>query len=401
MRIPSRLALAVILSFGCAEGRGEAKVASTSTTEGDTTLVTITAPESLPALLVPLDSPRVVWTPEELGRPNGLAVGPDGRITVSDRAHIYAWQPGSDSTESISREGAGPGEFRIVSSLLAQPDGSVLVLDGSQRRIVRLDDRGIPDSTWMLAADPAQQNFLAQMDGELVIATSRGLVHTGEPPDTLYLRLGSDTTGPALGSVPLYVWMELEDGTLAPRDRYPRRVNLAGSATAGFAFSDGLQYHIRWWRPGKAPAWLHLSRSWTPPLQSVDREPPGSLLATLRDSGNFVKQMNEQQQGGERKYSIEALALMPGGTLWVRPVDESYVYRLAYYVQLSELRPPTWLWEVYGADGTLRAQVRLSPMFTPRTVHDCKLYGFLEDSDGVYSVATIPLGEACEKLGGS
>ena len=401
MRTPSLLALAVAFSFACAEARGGATVSSTSASEGDTTLVTITAPESLPGLMVPLDSPRVVWTPEELGRPTGMAVGPDGRITVSDRAHIYAWQPGSDSTESISRAGAGPGEFRIVSSLLAQPNGSVLVLDGSQRRIVRLDERGTPDSTWTLAADPAQQNFLAEMDGELLIATGRGLVHTGEPPDTLYLRLGSDTTGPALGSVPLYVWMELENGTLAPRDRYPRRAHLAGSATAGFAFSDGLQYDIRWWRPGKAPAWLHLSRSWTPPLQSVDREPPGSLLATLRDSGNFVKQMNEQQQGGERKYSIEALALMPGGALWVRPVDESYVYRLAYYVQLSELRQPTWLWEVFGADGTLRAQVLLSSMFTPKAVHDCQLYGFLEDRDGVYSVAMVPLGGACGKLGGT
>jgi hypothetical protein len=88
MRTPHLLALAATLSLACAEAQGGAKVSSTSATEGDTTVVTISAPESLPALLVALDSPSVVWAPEELGRPNGLVVGPDGRITVSDRAHV-------------------------------------------------------------------------------------------------------------------------------------------------------------------------------------------------------------------------------------------------------------------------------------------------------------------------
>jgi hypothetical protein len=40
-------------------------------------------------------------------------------------------------------------------------------------------------------------------------------------------------------------------------------------------------------------------------------------------------------------------------------------------------------------------------MCIPRTVRGCKLYGFLEDSDGAFSVATIPLGDECEKLGGA
>lgn len=392
---------AVVLALACTTAGEAAKVEASSTNTGDTLTVTISAPESLPALLVTLDSAQVLWTPQELGRPNGMAVGPDGRITVSDRQHLFAMQPGSDTTEVVSREGAGPGEYRSVSGLLAEADGSVLVLDSRQRRMIRLDPHGVPDSTWSTTADPAQLAFLALMHGQPVVATDRGIIHLGEPPDTLYLRNAADSAGPVLGELTLYVWARISNGMLAPRDAYPSLPRLAGSATAGFAFSDGLQYDIRWWRPGTSPAWLHLSRAWTPPPQSIDREPSGDLLAQLPDSGEMVQNVVNSALKGDHKYSLEELALMPEGTLWVRPVDSSYIYDPTYYAQLSELRQPTLLWEVFGSDGKLRAQVRLSSMFTPKTTHDCQLYGFIEDSDGAYSVAAIPLGKECERLAGT
>jgi hypothetical protein len=172
---------------------------------------------------------------------------------------------------------------------------------------------------------------------------------------------------------------------------------LSGTATSGFAFSDGLEYDIRWWRPEASPHWMHIARAWAPPPTSIDREPPESLISELRGGTEMVKMVGSMQRG-EHKYSLESVVLIPGGTLWVRPVDSSYVYHPWYYNQLSQLRQPTWLWEVFGADGTLRAQVRLSSMFTPKTIYDCQLYGFLEDSDGAFSVATISLGEACGRL---
>jgi len=187
---------------------------------------------------------------------------------------------------------------------------------------------------------------------------------------------------------------------LAPRDAYPPQVLLSGTTTSGFAFGDGLEYDIRWWRPESSPHWLHIARAWAPPPTSIDRKPPESLIAPLRGGAEIVGAVRSMQRG-EHKYSLEEIALMPGGRLWARPVDSSYVYHPWYYNQLTQLRPPTWPWEVFGSDGKLRAQVRLSSMFTPKTIHDCKLYGFLEDSDGAFSVATISLGEKCEQLGGA
>jgi hypothetical protein len=400
MRTPHLLALAATLSLACAEAQGDAKITSTSTTVADTTVVTISAPESLPVLLVALDSPSVVWTPEELGRPNGLVAGPDGRITVSDRAHVYAWQPGADMIELVGRDGDGPGEYRSVSTLLAEADGSFILLDTRARRMVHFDASGIADSTWTVDRDFAQRPFLASMDGRLAVLVGPRLVHTGEPADTFYIKPASGDTDMVLGKFAQYVWMQTASGMLAPRDAYPAQALLAGSATAGFAFSDGLRYEVRWWRPGASPHWLRLARTWVPPSPTIDRDPPESLVATLR-GGTELAEMIGSMQRGDHKYSLEQIALMPGGALWVRPVDSSYVYHPWYYNQLTELRQPTWLWEVFGADGTLRAQVRLSSMFTPKTVHDCQLYGFLEDSDGAFSVATISLGEKCEQLGGA
>lgn len=397
MRTRHLLLPVVVSAAACVTTGNDAKVAVSSSTVGDTLAVTISAPESLPAFAVALDTPRVVWTPAELGRPTGMAIGPDGRITVSDTRHLYAWQPGADTTEIVSREGSGPGEYRSINGLITEVDGSVLLLDWRQRRMIKLDPHGVPDSTWTIATDPAQQMFLALMNGEPVIATGRGLVHTGEPPDTLYLRIGSDTAQPALGAIPLFVWAQ-RDNVMAPRDAYPPQARLAGSGTAGFAFGDGRRYDIRWWRPGASPQWLHLARAWTPPPQSVDREPPAALIAQLPDSGTMLRSFVNGAARGDSKNSVEDMALMPGGTLWVRPMDSSYVYAPAYYAQIPELRQPTRLWEVFGRDGALRAQVRLSSMFTPKTVHNCQLYGFLEDSDGAYSVATIPLGKVCERL---
>lgn len=401
MRIRRLLLPAVALALACTTAGEAAKVEASSTTAGDTLTVTISAPESLPALLVTLDSAQVLWTPQELGRPNAMAVGPDGRITVSDGRHLFAMQPGSDSTEVVSREGAGPGEYRSIGGMVAESDGSLLALDSRQRRMIRFDVHGVADSTWSVNRDFAHDPFLAIMKGSLVVLTGPRLVRAGEPPDTLYLKAASGDTAAVLGKLQQFVWARTPRGIMVPRDAYPPQALVAGASTAGFAFSDGLRYDIRWWRPDASPEWLQISRVWTPPPTSLDREPPDSLLAQLPDSGKMVHEIVAGLARGDHKYSLENIVLMPRGTLWTMPMDSSYIYHPWYYAQISELRQPTRLWEVFGSDGKLRAQVRLSSMFTPMTTHDCHLYGFLEDSDGAYSVATIPLGKECERLAGT
>lgn len=400
MRSVRFLPIVLVAFLGCSEADGDGGVAMTTVVRADTILVTVAAPDSLPSLLVTLDSARIVWTPQELGRPNGMVVGPDGRVTVSDGAHLYAWQPGADTTEAVGREGSGPGEYRSIRGMVVEKDGSLLVLDARQRRMMHFDGKGKSGSAWLVSRDFAYDPFLALMDSTPVVLVGARLVRTGEPPDTLFLKPASGDTAAFLGRLVQLVWAEGPNGMLGPRDAYPPQALVSGTARAGFAFSDGLQYDIRWWRPGSSPHWLHLIRTWVPPPTSIDRKPPQQILEEMPGGPNMI-QLIEAMQKGEHKYSLEDIVLMPGGTLWVMPVDSSYVYHPWYYSQLPELRQPTRLWEIFGADGTLRAQVRLSSMFGPRAIHNCLLYGFVEDINGVYSVGTIPLRTLCGALAGT
>jgi hypothetical protein len=397
MHLSRSALLAALLGMACVVDNGATHVESSSNAVGDTLAVAISAPKAVPAILLTVDSATVVWTPEELGRPTGMAVGPYGRVTVSDSRHMYAWLPGTNATEAVGREGAGPGEYRSVGGMVAEADGSLIVLDSRQRRIIRFHADGTSDTSWVADRDFAHDPFLAVMDSDLVVLVGPRLVRAGEPADTLYLKLAAGDTSTTVGKLQQFVWAQSSDGILLPRDAYPPQTLIAGTATAGFAFSDGLQYDLRWWRPNARPSWLHLSRTWAAPPQSIDRTPSVEELAQI-PNGEMWKRLVEQGERGAKKYSLEELELMPQGTLWVRPVDSSYVYAPTYYIQLPALRQPTRLWEVFGTDGRLLAQVRLSSMFSPKTIHECNLYGFLEGSDGSFSVATIPLKTQCMKL---
>jgi len=103
-----------------------------------------------PALLSPtqdqlLDLQGPVFSIEEdLHLVNGGAVLSDGRVIVANSGSSEVRMHSSDGTliRRIGRPGAGPGEFRTVSGLIAGPRDSIFVFDWQLRRISVFSPRG-------------------------------------------------------------------------------------------------------------------------------------------------------------------------------------------------------------------------------------------------------------------
>lgn len=73
----------------------------------------------------------------------GLALGPDGRVWMSDRVNhrLLVVDPASGESRTLGREGEGPGEFRWPEAIAAS-DTAVFAFDFSNRRIQRLRPDG-------------------------------------------------------------------------------------------------------------------------------------------------------------------------------------------------------------------------------------------------------------------
>lgn len=100
--------------------------------------------------------------------PNDLVIGQDGQLYLSDRqqSHITVLTRTGEEVMTIGQAGQGPGEFTEVTSLVAMPQGGVLVHDRRGGRMSQFDSGGklmrtiiIPEVTsglmWLAAYDEA------------------------------------------------------------------------------------------------------------------------------------------------------------------------------------------------------------------------------------------------------
>jgi hypothetical protein len=109
-----------------------------------------------------------------LGRPVAVRSGPDGRVYVGDALarRVLVFAPDGRLLGRIGADGRGRGGLLGVHALEVTKNGSVFVVDGSQRRITRFDRSGRPRAIHPL--DPAAvlwpRRLLALDDGGFLLA---------------------------------------------------------------------------------------------------------------------------------------------------------------------------------------------------------------------------------------
>ncbi|HEY8369003.1 MAG TPA: NHL repeat-containing protein, partial [Thermodesulfobacteriota bacterium] len=91
-------------------------------------------------------TPRVATPEGALRRPLGLAAAPDGTLLVADTGNhrIVRLAPDGRIVATYGGPGDDPGEFERPAAVAAAPDGTFLVADTGNHRVQRLDAAGRP-----------------------------------------------------------------------------------------------------------------------------------------------------------------------------------------------------------------------------------------------------------------
>jgi|GEM_PF-2202124 len=190
------------------------------------------------AVVAPLASAQIDETPWhlevewELGSedsgvyfsfPFDLVIGNDDQIYLSDRREpgITVFTRSGEEVMTIGQEGQGPGEFSEVTSMLAMPEGGVMVHDRRGGRLSQFDAQGtlmrtivIPDATprllW-LAAYHAASDRLAFVKETVDLDVESPLLYWAD--------LSSETLGEGVLMPSDYI--DLEDPVFAFAGRGP------------------------------------------------------------------------------------------------------------------------------------------------------------------------------------
>src|SRR5690606_33921752 len=121
---------------------------------GDTAVVTIRGPQEL-ARTSTFDVVESIWTPTELTAVRRMAIG-ERSLIATDGRRVFGFRREDSTDFAVGVRGAGPGEYRLVSSIAIDSLGETTVVDGMQSRVLTFDadGQGQPDQARPLASQP-------------------------------------------------------------------------------------------------------------------------------------------------------------------------------------------------------------------------------------------------------
>lgn len=184
------------------------------------------------AVVAPLASAQIDETPwqlevewelgsEETGVfftfPNDLVIGADDQIYLSDRREpaIQVFTRSGKEVRTIGQEGQGPGEFTEVTSMLAMPEGGILVHDRRGGRMSQFDAKGNLLRTVIIPEVSSGLMWLAAYDAstDRVAFAKENKARNTDDPILFWGDLSSETLGD--GVLPPGKMLDLTDPVYA------------------------------------------------------------------------------------------------------------------------------------------------------------------------------------------
>ena len=394
---------ATLVTSGCTTPgnslEGEWRGNSIKTSAGTTRVTTVSGSVWGRPNAIELDSPTVLLGGLDLRATTPFIVDTHGRPFVGQKTTIVRVDSTGASTV-LGRAGDGPGEYRDIAGLIVTSGDTLLVWDGTLRRVSWLDQQGRYIRSLTVTAPleyPLPRAGVAGLDGRnLVLTWERGMVVPGGPPDTIIVaRHPADTEGAAslVDKVQGTSWTA---GTPFPGSRYPfgSRPLVAISRRGAVAVSDGVEYLIRI-DGGTADSGkrIEIVRQWRrAPVGPDVSTPPAEYLQELpAPSRAPMEALFRAQEFGAERNSIDAMVFDDLGRLWCRVVDEAQHAHPMVMGRMPSMRPSRYQWEIFGVDGRLLGAVSVPSRFNVTQITAGWVYGRLETEEGDAVVARMKL----------
>jgi len=328
---------------------------------------------------------------EEFFEIAGIVRMQDGRIAVADggAGEIRIFDPRGDHQWTAGRQGEGPGEFRIMTSLGTTPDGGVWVYDYSLQRITFVGSDGEIGEVTELEHPVPTLGMVGRLgDGSFVLAQLWG---AGPVAETLTEGLRRDPVVVAhfgaggelvdtIGEFPgREVQITLEDGR-----------GVMGSPLFGRTAS-----HTLWGNSlvvGDQILFEIGLYSSSGKLDRIVRIPEADLSLTREEIESTMAQqladLPQSRRPGYRSFLEEAglpdtkpayLHLLPdrAGNLWVS--------------EFARYPTPPGEWTIFDADGRWLGSVIMPPDFRPYEIGADWILGVERDEMDVQRVKLYPL----------